>query len=87
MGEESVADNADGNEVGTLEIRLADDAAVHQLTEFLTVTEQVYFDSLWLQRAEEAANGVFPEEYTPSEAEKLWINRLEIINESLLCSE
>jgi hypothetical protein len=73
-----VADDVNGDEVGTLEIELADDIAAHQLAAFLTVTDKVYFDSLWLQRAEEAPGGVFPDNYSPSEAEELWINRLEI---------
>jgi hypothetical protein len=75
---EAVADDVNRNEVGTLEIQLADDIAAHQLAAFLTITNKFYFDSLWLQRAEETTSGVFPDDYIPSEAEELWINRLEI---------
>jgi hypothetical protein len=75
--EENVADDpADG--VGALEMQLAGDVAVHELAAFLAVTEKVYFDALWVQRAEEAPEGVFPDAYSPSANEELWINRLEI---------
>jgi hypothetical protein len=75
--EENVADDAaDG--VGALEMQLAEDVAVHELAAFLAVTEKVYFDALWVQRAEEASEGVFPDTYSPSANEELWINRLEI---------
>jgi hypothetical protein len=73
-----MTDDVNRSEVGTLEIQLADDIAAHQLAAFLIITDKVYFDSLWLQRAEEAPSGVFPDNYSPSEAEELWINRLEI---------
>src|SRR5215469_9346126 len=73
-----MTDDVNRSEVGTLEIQLADDIAAHQLAAFLIITDKVYFDSLWLQRAEETPSGVFPDNYSPSEAEELWINRLEI---------
>jgi hypothetical protein len=77
LGGDDMVDGADRDDLGTLEIRLADDIAAHQLAAFLAVTEEVYFDSLWLRRAEEASGGFFPDEYSPSNAEELWINRFE----------
>jgi hypothetical protein len=79
-----MTNDADAGEVGALQIRLAEDIAVHQLAAFLTVADSVYFDALWVRRAEEAAEETFPDNYSPSENEELWINRLEIGTPNLL---
>ena len=64
-------------QVGALEIRLADEISVRQLATFLKITGEVYFDSLWLQRAEEAPGEFFSDDYKPLDNRRL-INRLEI---------
>ncbi len=76
--------NADAGEFGALQILLAEDIAAHQLAAVLTVADKVYFDALWVQRAEEAPEGPFPDGYSPSATEELWINRLEIGTPNLL---
>lgn len=65
-------------QAGTLQLELAETISVDELQGVLTLIGRLYFDALWLGLAEEAPDGPFPDFYSPTQDEELWVNRLEI---------
>jgi len=70
---------ASNNDLAILRLDLAEIIPAYALNYIVGTLNDLYFGHLWLDLAEKSIDpGPFPDEYSPSEEENLYVNRLEI---------